>query len=128
MAELVIMEAAADDPNDHYPPKGTPETCLIIAIDSDNFRTLAHTGRFFHAQLNCAGFDGEELGLEGVPDEPGFWVMEAGQTWSHRDWETGIVDDYGCGGVWRPALATDFIAFGLTVPPIGLFAKDRANG
>lgn len=96
-----------DDPNENYPPKGTPEFAIVINITCDQYIVLYHTGRYFHAQINCAGFNGEEIGITNVPDEPGVWVFENGKPWDHKDWETGIVDDYGITGDWRPAIAKD---------------------
>jgi hypothetical protein len=81
----VDADAQSYDPADHYPPKGTEEACLAIVIDSEMFRVLGHTGRYMHGQINCAGYQGEELGLNNVPDDPGFWVMERGSVWTSFD-------------------------------------------
>lgn len=113
----MLLQAKTDDHEDDYPPIGTPERALIIAIDCDNFHVLAHTGRFFHAQRNLAGLDGEEIGLDRDPNlEPGYYVFEGGNAWQHRDWETGVIDDYGLGGTWRQPTRADFEAFEVPFP------------
>lgn len=116
--ELSNLQPRVDDyaPEDDYPPKGTPNTALIISITKDQYTVLAHTGRYFHGQINCAGLSGEEVGISNVPDEPGVWVLEDGAPWSSRDWETGIVDDYGIEGTFRKATPADFEKFGLECP------------
>ncbi|UTU07772.1 hypothetical protein CcrC1_gp087 [Caulobacter phage C1] len=103
------------NPNDHYPPKGTPNTCLILALTCDNFTVLGHTGRYLHAMINCAGFNGEELGLENVPDEPGYWVCENGDVNAGTDSFTGegYAEMYGD---WRRARLSDFARFEVDMP------------
>mgnify|MGYP001087576777 CR=1 FL=1 len=116
---LNILEETKDEPDadDDYPPVGTPERALILAIDADNFTVLAHTGRFFHAQIACAGYDGEEVGIERPADlEPGYYVYEGTKAWERKDWETGLIDDYGLGGALRPATHADFFTFGVKPP------------
>ncbi|AXQ69123.1 hypothetical protein HOU02_gp099 [Caulobacter phage CcrBL9] len=115
--EMAKITALNDpyNPNDHYPPKGTPDGCLILALSCDNFTVLGHTGRYLHAMINCAGFNGEELGLEGVPDEPGYWVCENGSVNAGTDSYTGegYAEMYGD---WRPARREDFEHYGVDMP------------
>ncbi len=121
-----LLTPIEEEPDPEYPPKGTEETALILAIDCDNFTVLAHTGRFMHAQLVCAGVDGEYIGLntEDVVD-PGYWVMEKGSYWESRDWETNVVDDGGLDGEWRRAALEDFAAFDLRLPIVDRAEQDR---
>lgn len=106
------------DPNDekNYPAMGTPNTALLAVLDNETYKVLDHKGRFFHAQLNCAGVDGIEVGIDGVPDEPGFYVFYDGTPWTTKDWESGHVDDYGIEGKFRKARPEDFEAAGLDCP------------
>lgn len=99
-----------------YPPVGTPETAIVVVIDSENFKILAHTGRYFHGTCVCAGYTGEESGLCGVPDEPGFYFFYDGKVWTSQCWETGIVDDWGIEGSFRKATPEDFLTAGLECP------------
>ncbi len=105
-----------DDPEDRYPPKGTPETAIVINLDEDAYSILHHTGRYFHGQLVVAGLIGEEIGIMDVPTDPGVWTFEDGKYWTHTDWETGIVDDYGISGSWRKATPDDFANAGIECP------------
>lgn len=116
---MTIMEDE-DSAEENYPPKGTPESALVIVLNCDIYDVLGHTGRFFHGECECAGFKGEEVYVDDVPDEPGYFVFENGEPWSHRDWETGYVDDYGISGDWRKARLDDFAKFGVEVPIDGL--------
>lgn len=113
-----ITEAPADeyDSEQGYPPIGTPEACLIVALDCDHFRVLGHTGRFFHGQINCAGIPDGMIGIGNVPDEHGYWVMENGSVWTNQDHDSGVVDDCGVEGDWRPARLEDFDHFDADVP------------
>ena len=104
------------DPNENYPPIGTPEECLVLVINSENFEVLGHAGRFFHAQIGCVGYNGEEIGIDDVPDKHGYWVMENGSVWTSTDYDSGVVDDCGISGHWRPATAADFERFGVSLP------------
>lgn len=112
-----------DVERDDYPPKGTPEMALVVSVGEDNYAVVHHTGRYFHAQVVDAGFNGEEVGIDAVPDEPGAWVFENGKPWTGRDWETNIVDDGGISGDWRRATPGDFKAAGLPCP-LDLSATD----
>ena len=98
---------------DNYPPKGTPETAIIVSLDCEIYSVIWHTGRFFHAQCVHAGLLYEEIGLSDVPDEPGIWWFENGKPWHTTDWETGVPDDYGMDGDWRKATKEDFEKAGL---------------
>tara|TARA_R100001086_G_scaffold205174_1_gene121042 strand:- start:1377 stop:1745 length:369 start_codon:yes stop_codon:yes gene_type:complete len=115
MTELNILNVFEEEEprSDEYPPKGTPEEAIIIALDEETYRVLAHTGRFFHAQLVGAGVDGMEVGISDVPSDPGIWFFSEGSYWSSKDWETGIVDDYGISGKIRKATKEDFDKFNL---------------
>jgi hypothetical protein len=114
--DITESEADPDDPNENYPPKGTEDACLLVNIDDYRFKMLGHTGRFFHAQCDCAGYDGEEIGIEGIPEEAGYWVMEKGVVSYSRDWESGVVDEVTISGEWRPALLEDFEKFNADEP------------
>lgn len=107
----IFEENDTKNPEDEYPPIGTPETAIVIVINCDNYEVVDYTGRFFHAQIGCAGFHGEEIGITNVPDSPGVYVMDNGKPWEGKDWETGIVDDYGIEGDWRLATKEDFKRF-----------------
>ena len=104
------------NPDDHYPPKGTPETALVVTLTCDQYHVVHHTGRYFHAQVECAGYHGEEVGIDDVPDEPGVWYFSGGKPWTSKDWETGVIDDGGISGDWRRATAEDFKDAGLECP------------
>lgn len=103
---------------DGYPPKGTPETALVIVWSGEDyaFHIMAHTGRYFYGTVEVGGLNGEESGMEDVPEGPGFYVMENGRVSSHRDWETGIVDEVLIHGDWRKARLADFDRFGIECP------------
>jgi hypothetical protein len=106
------------DPSEHYPPVGTPETALVVVIDCDNYCVLAHTGRYFHAQCDCAGFQGEEVGITDVPDgDPGVYVFENGEVWTTTCPDSGCVDDCGIDGDWRLATPEDVVRFGFKANP-----------
>lgn len=108
----MTIESFDDDsyaPENHYPPIGTEESAMVLVISSDNFTVLSHTGRFMHGQCNCAGFDGEEIGLKNVPDEPGYWVLRNGTMDCGEDW----ADLYGD---WSEATLDDFTRFDIDVP------------
>lgn len=118
MVDFIILEEDDDSPDrdENYPPIGTPDACLGLSLDGDaTFTILGHTGRFFHAQCNCAGFWGEEVGID-FPDFIGYFVLEKGVTWNTIDWESGEVDDYGINGDIRPAELKDFIHFNVDIP------------
>ena len=79
--ELTVVPETGPSPDDLYPPKGTPETAIVITLTEDQNHVVHHTGRYFHAQVECAGYQGEEVGIDDVPDEPGdhdasetYWV------------------------------------------------------
>lgn len=108
-----IAEPETPSNEDMYPPIGTPETALLAVLYSDNYKVLAHTGRYFHGTCACAGFDGEETGITNVPDEPGFYFFHTGKPWAHKCWETGVADDFGIDGEFRKATPEDFDAAGL---------------
>ena len=114
-----IVVRSKDDPDENYPPKGTPNECLVILIDQDNFHVLGWTGRFFHGQCVCAGFSStDEIGID-HPDEdldPGYYVMEKGRPWATKDWESNVFDDYGIAGIWRKATRADFDKFNVGWP------------
>lgn len=106
----IIAVKDSDDPADYYPPIGTPEAALVISLAGDNFTVIAHTGRFFHGQIGCAGYNGEELGMTGSGDlDLGYYVFENGKPWSYDD-------DCGIDGDWRPATPKDFIDFDADMP------------
>lgn len=108
MAELIFTEDEYK-PEDHYPPVGTEESGLVLIISADNFTVLEHTGRFMHGQRCCAGFDGEEIGLQDVPDEPGYWVFRDGKVSAGEDYADLYCD-------WAPAQPEDFARFGVELP------------
>ncbi len=117
--QIMPAENRAGVPEDDgYPPEGTPETALVIVWSGEDyaFHIMAHTGRYFHGTVEVAGFNGEESGMEGVPEEPGFYVMENGRVSSHRDRETGIVEEVLIHGDWRKARLADFDRFGIECP------------
>ena len=110
-----------DDLEPKYLPKDTPETALVFVWDCDNYKVLGYTGKFMHGQCGYAGFDGVEVGLNAGECELigkgfGYFVMENGNFWEHRDWETNIVDDCGINGVWRKATREDFKTFNYPFP------------
>ena len=113
--ELTVLPEVSG-PDDHYPPKGTPETALVVTLTPGQYHVVHHTGRYFHAQVECAGFQGEEVGIDDVPDEPGVWYFSGGKPWTGRDWETGVIDDGGISGEWREATPEDFKDAGLKCP------------
>lgn len=116
----LITEAEPEgyNPEDDYPPIEEPNEALGLSLDGDcNYWILAHTGRYLHGQIECAGMNGEESGIS-FPDEIGYFVLENGKGWNSRDWETGIVDDYGLDGDTRPALYADFVKFKADIPPM----------
>lgn len=123
MYEVTVMDESHymkphddESPMPEYPPQGTPDEAIIMSYDGDQgYVVLAHHGRFFHAQCVEAGFDGEEVGVDFAPDV-GLWVFENGQPWEGRDWETGMVDDYGISGDWRKPTPRDFKRFGIECP------------
>jgi hypothetical protein len=111
-----IFEGIEDEhtPEENYPPKGTPERALLVVIDCDDYHVVDYTGRFFHGQIACAGVQGEEVGITGVPDDdPGVYVFENGKPWTTTDWETGVVDDYGIDGDFRKATLEEYQAMAL---------------
>lgn len=108
------------NPEDHYPPIGTEEACLIVSLDCDTYRVLGHTGRAFHGQIECAGYNGEELGLQNVPEEPGYWVMERGSVHASED-------EFEIDGDWRPAVAGDFDRFNADMPDCWLEPQCRVQ-
>lgn len=115
---ITEIEPEQDDPNDNYPPMDEPNGALGLSLDGDcNYWILAHTGRYLHGQITCAGMNGEESGTP-FPEEIGYFVLEDGKGWNSRDWETGIVDDYGLDGETRPALYADFVKFDADIPPM----------
>ncbi len=99
------------DPANDYPPKGTPETALVIVINEELFEVLDHTGRYFHGMINCAGYSGVDILIDAVPDEPGYWVFENGVSW--KDHYEG---DYGISGDWRKARLSDFTKYSVECP------------
>lgn len=103
-------------PEEDYPPKGTPERALLVVINCDNYHVVDYTGRFLHAQIACAGYQGEEVGIRGVPDDPGVYVFENGKPWNGTDWETGVIDDFGIDGDFRPATFEEYQAMLLVSP------------
>jgi hypothetical protein len=109
MTELIPFVEDDYDPTAHYPPIGTEESAMILNLDGESFIVLAHTGRFMHGQINCAGFSGEELGLQDVPDEPGYWVLRNGVVSAGEDY----ADLYGD---WEPAQGDDFVRFDVDLP------------
>lgn len=118
MPEMKIVPEDLD-PNaaeENYPAKGTPETALVVSLTCDQYHVIHHTGRYFYGQVECAGFQGEDVGISDVPDEPGIWVFESGKVWTSTDWETGIQDDFGIEGTWRKARPEDFEKAGLECP------------
>ena len=114
---IELIESSDEyDPRDYYPPMDEENACLGLSLDGDcNFAILGHTGRFFHAQCEDAGFNGEEVGID-FPDWIGYFVLDGGTTWESRDWESGHVDDYGCSGNVRHATAEDFVRFDVELP------------
>lgn len=114
MTDLKIREPKYEE---RYPPMETPDTALVLSLDGDqNLTVLSHTGRFFFAQCVHAGVDGEEVGISNPPEEPGYWVLEGGVSWTSTDWESGYVDDYGIEGDWRRAAMVDFIKYDVDYP------------
>ncbi len=116
-----FMTPIEEEPDPGYPPIGTPETALVLAIDCDNYPVLGHTGRYMHAQMVCAGVDGQEVGLntdqlDVAGWEPGYCVLERGVFWESRDCETNVVDDCGLDGHWRRAVSEDFMFYGIAIP------------
>lgn len=106
-AQIVAKEVDLDDPNleENYPPLGTPETALVVVLDEDRFEIIAHTGRFFHGMLNCAGYGSEEVGLVVEPDlSPGVYVVENCSVSAGEDWCEAT-------GTWRKANVNDLIDF-----------------
>jgi len=111
MMDVNLTETLPDPhaPENNYPPMGTEESCLVLALNCETLEVLGHTGRFFHGQIECAGFSGEEIGVENVPDESGYFVMERGVVSCGEDYAE--VD-----GDWRPATAGDFKRFNVDLP------------
>jgi len=116
IANSIASAPPSYDPADDYPPKGTPEACLLLVMNNEQFLVLGHTGRFFHGSINCAGYNGEEIGIQNVPDEHGYWVMEDGGVYCDED--TAEVS-----GNWRPAILNDFIHFEADLP-VGFAVPD----
>ena len=115
------------DPRDSMPEEGTPETALILALDCDTYEVLAFTGRYFHSQIEVAGFKREEIGVLLDKDiNPGLYVFENGWVRESRHWETGMVEDVWISGDVRPARIEDFDIFG--VYPMDTGEKDEGNG
>lgn len=110
MGEQITAEANDRyDPENDYPPEGTENACLIISLDCDRFEVLGHSGRYFHVQINCAGYNSEEIGIDDIPDQPGYWVMENGIL-------GGEPDNLSMSGEWRPAAREDFTRFNVDLP------------
>jgi len=110
ITELTAIEEDRSEEN-NYPPKGTEETALIVWLDEEAFTVVAHTGRFFHSHFIDAGLQEDELNISTVERDPGVYVFSGGKVWESRDWETGVVDDYGIDGLWRLANAKDLKDF-----------------
>lgn len=98
------------------PPRGTPETALLAALGEDSYHVLHHTGRYFYGTCELAGFTDEEVGIRGVPDEPGYYVLEDGKVGTWKDWETGLCEDVWVDGRIRKARPEDFIQRGVALP------------
>lgn len=114
--ELIPVEH--DEPP--YPPIGTEEACLIIALDCEQFMALGHTGRYMHGQCACAGVDGPETGIR-VPDDldPGYWVMRNGRVYGGGPYWTPYGEEYDdpeVSGDWRKARRSDFDHFNVDWP------------
>ena len=115
---LLTPDVAEYDPSDHYPPKGTEEACLILSLGNEQFTVLGHTGRYFHGQCACAGYDGEEVGIAEAMDlDHGYWVMEKGRVYGGGGPDMrGEYDDPEVGGEWRRARLSDFKRFNVDAP------------
>ncbi len=94
------------DPLLHYPPEGTKNSCLILALDATTFRVIGHTGRYLYHRVVILGSRNEDIGLCDVPSEPGFWIMDEGAVCSTDE----------LAGNWRPAIPADFKRYEAAVP------------
>ena len=120
MSDELIPVNDPSDPEYHYPPTGTEEACLIIAFDCEQFKVLGHTGRYFHGQCACAGYDGEEVGIQVPVDmDPGYWVMRNGTVSGggpYQTYEGTEYDDPEVSGDWCKARRSDFEHFNVDWP------------
>lgn len=98
-----------------------PNEALILAWLSEDgdidTQILDGRGSFFFWNLEN-GRSCDDFGVM-CPEGPGLWLLTKGEPWSSRDWESGMVDDYGLDGEIRavePVTAAEH--FGLSVDDV----------
>jgi hypothetical protein len=75
-----------------------PNEALVIAWYSDRGEIEAHV--LMKSGISFFYTDGDgcsDCGIE-EPEEPGLWILKNGKSWVGRDWETGVVDEWGIDG------------------------------
>lgn len=80
--------------------KNERNMALILAVKDTDYdgvilSVLDHRGVFFHWETGCKTI---EDNFERSIKEAGLYFFNHGKTWNHKDYETGIIEDYGIDG------------------------------
>lgn len=111
--------------NDQFGSEGPPEppademdSALLLVINADIYRVLAHRGRYFYWTCTMNGeWDGEMVGCALPLDiDPGYYVFESGLVKVSTDHETGHTEWNGITGTTRKAGYADFADWGVEDP------------
>lgn len=89
----VSAEKVRDEPNEALIfawPNPKKKQLLVSVLD--------HKGAFLFWEDQANGLDSY---FEEAVEEPGLWLMHNGSPWVHKDWETGIPEDWGIEGDFR---------------------------